>query len=75
MVEVRLVVLTKLESDRDDEVRLRLGKLKEDDPEKLVGVAELNPVPVGPELIEAFAGKLKEKLGELDTLEEDVWCA
>lgn len=67
-------MLTKLESDR-------LGKLNEDDWEKLVGVAKLNPVPVGPELIEAFAGMLKEKLAEplLDELvrklEEDVWCA
>lgn len=43
------------------------GKLTEDGTEKPVGLAELNgfPVPEGAELIDAFAGKLNEKLEAL----------
>lgn len=51
---------------------LKLGKLKEDGAEKLVGVAELDrlPAPEGAELIEAFAGKLNEMFEEPEALLE-----
>jgi hypothetical protein len=65
-----------VEKDGKDDVKLNPGWLKED--EKLVGVAELdklNPVPVGPELIEAFVGKPKGKLEELDTLLDEPLSA